>query len=189
VTIDRPPTTSRSRRIYVLWAIALTLLISTALFCWLVVVPVWQVRRAVERAYTGEQAKLLVRELGGPKLAAARLRNLRRMPSWISDLEDQKGNLLGGMTRWDRYVLLLSWCEKPGVEVLAKLMHDESVVVAVRARSKLEYIAGHVNGVDAVTVPQSTGHKKPTRQAAADALKKIEDDLKREVENWMRAKK
>ena len=35
----------RSRKVYVLWTIALTLLISTALFCWLVVVPVWQGRR------------------------------------------------------------------------------------------------------------------------------------------------
>jgi HEAT repeat protein len=39
----------RSRKIYVLWGVALTLLLSTALFCWLVVVPVWQVHNVLAR--------------------------------------------------------------------------------------------------------------------------------------------
>lgn len=37
----------RSRRIYVMWAIALALLLALGLLCWKVVVPVWQVRKAV----------------------------------------------------------------------------------------------------------------------------------------------
>jgi len=40
----------RSRKLYVLWAIALTLLLALGLFSWLVVVPVMGVRSALEEA-------------------------------------------------------------------------------------------------------------------------------------------
>jgi len=39
----------RSRRIYIYWGIALTLLVTVGLVCWLVVVPVTEVRTAVRR--------------------------------------------------------------------------------------------------------------------------------------------
>jgi len=42
VTDEAPAGKPRSRKLYVLWAIALTLLLALGLFSWLVVVPVWQ---------------------------------------------------------------------------------------------------------------------------------------------------
>jgi hypothetical protein len=46
----------RSRKIYILWAIALTLLLSLGAFCWLVVVPVTQLRNAECGVRNGPQA-------------------------------------------------------------------------------------------------------------------------------------
>ena len=43
-------TKPRSKRIYVLWAIALTLLLALGLFSWLVVVPVWRVDTLLKNA-------------------------------------------------------------------------------------------------------------------------------------------
>ena len=43
---DECPPKPRSRKIYVLWSTALTLLLALGLFCWLVVVPVVQLRTA-----------------------------------------------------------------------------------------------------------------------------------------------
>ena len=47
--VTPPAPSNRSRRIYVLWSVALTLLISTALFCWLVVVPYLETRTVILR--------------------------------------------------------------------------------------------------------------------------------------------
>ncbi len=43
------PNPRRSRRIYIYWGVALALLLTLGLFCWLVVVPVWQVQKAIGR--------------------------------------------------------------------------------------------------------------------------------------------
>jgi len=48
VTPDQPQGKKRSRKIYVLWGVGLTLLLTAAAFCWAVVVPVWQVHRAAD---------------------------------------------------------------------------------------------------------------------------------------------
>jgi HEAT repeat protein len=84
----------RSRRIYILWAIALTLLISTALFCWLVVVPVWQVKGVVEAfrkkaiAYGAKSHRpeglLALQALGGRRKSLSKLRLYTRMPDGVA---------------------------------------------------------------------------------------------------------
>jgi hypothetical protein len=60
----------RSRKIYVLWTIALTLLLSLGAFCWLVVVPVWQVRDVLA-GYSSDvlSEQEAIQRLGGPKQA------------------------------------------------------------------------------------------------------------------------
>jgi hypothetical protein len=70
-TVDK-----KSRKVYVLWGIALTLLISTAVFCWLVVVPVMKVRAAASRYNQGAgyPSREEMRRLGGPEVAARRVK-------------------------------------------------------------------------------------------------------------------
>jgi HEAT repeats len=98
-----PEPTQRSKRLYILWAIALTLLISTALFCWLVVVPVWQVRNAVlgcddlgkgDKTYDDpyrRQALLL----GDPANAVGKIRLYLRAPDFAAGKKDVAVELLG----------------------------------------------------------------------------------------------
>jgi hypothetical protein len=97
----------RSRRMYVLWAIALTLLISTALFCWLVVVPVWQVgphlaKLSEMRSAAGGRDPFAystalddtVRNLGGPALTSRRLANYLRYPQWVAPYRGEAFHVL-----------------------------------------------------------------------------------------------
>ncbi len=46
-TVESPVEKRRSRKVYVLWGVALVVLIAAGLFSWLVVVPVWRVHRQV----------------------------------------------------------------------------------------------------------------------------------------------
>jgi len=46
--VESPLEERRSRRVYILWGISLTLLVAAGLFCWLVVVPVMEVLKAVK---------------------------------------------------------------------------------------------------------------------------------------------
>jgi hypothetical protein len=81
-----PVEKKRSRKIYVLWGIALTLLLVVGLFCWTVVMPVPGARAAVEevhskRRYKGKdqyewpegEVKKQIAGLGGPEKASRAL--------------------------------------------------------------------------------------------------------------------
>jgi HEAT repeat protein len=87
-----PTPQRRSKRLYILWAVALTLLISTALFCWLVVVPVWQVRKALSRCHrqyppdvVKDSHEDVIRDLGGKHAAANKIRLYLRMPAFLTE--------------------------------------------------------------------------------------------------------
>ncbi len=98
---------TRSARMYVLWAIALTLLLSTGALCWLVVVPVWQVRPHLAelakwdnftkgRDSFGYGAALdgTVRDLGGPALASRRVARYLKHPQWIAPYRGEAYHVL-----------------------------------------------------------------------------------------------
>jgi HEAT repeat len=98
-------TKRRSKRIYILWSIALTLLISTGLFCWLVVVPVWQVRSVVVISYGQQPAsppgyrteissREAIRRLGGTAEARRRLNSYMRLPDWAAPEKHRARSLL-----------------------------------------------------------------------------------------------
>jgi hypothetical protein len=71
----------RSRKVYVLWAIALTLLLALGVFCWTVVVPFFEIRAAVVRcAKDRDVVKTEVENLGGPERAAAKTTSYLRWP-------------------------------------------------------------------------------------------------------------
>jgi hypothetical protein len=192
VTDEQTPK-PRSRRLYILWAIALTLLLCLALFCWLVVVPVWQVRNAVECAefvVTEEDGQRLVAELGGAERAARRLDSFIRLPSWATGIRDSDG--ISGpyyTSPRDKYIRLLSYCDEPGVHVLARLSNHPSEAMAKEARGMLEYIAYGVGvfpgrtshaepsspgtGIDPSVEFANSGVRKQVRYVAAEALRKI----------------
>jgi hypothetical protein len=136
MTADQPQTKPRSRRLHVLWAIALTLLLGLGLFCWLVVVPVWRVRSALERisaeqewsfgqpqSWVSGNPSEEIDRLGGPQKAARAIGLYLRMPRSISS------------ERW-LAVYLLKHCGSAGApELLRALNEDEMVVRILAARS------------------------------------------------------
>ena len=81
-----PTNTARGRRLYVLWAAALALLLALGLVCWLVVVPYLQVRSELQRLRTDDTGAYDVLErLGGPREAARKLELYLKMPSSLSE--------------------------------------------------------------------------------------------------------
>jgi len=109
---DQPQPNPRSRKIYVLWGIAISTLVALGLVCWLVVVPVLEVRSFVQDP--GSSEKPMDELLGGEKRAAERLAAYARMPSWIVPQQD----------RWSS-VLLLSNCGESGLRECGRLLSDE----------------------------------------------------------------
>jgi HEAT repeats len=90
-----PPVDRKSRKVYILWGISLALLLSLGIFCWAVVVPVWQTRTVLESVAVPELSRAMnhgetaafnrhVEQLGGPQPACSRLRTYLRMPETIA---------------------------------------------------------------------------------------------------------
>jgi HEAT repeats len=121
VTPDQPQAKKpRSRKIYILWAIALTLLLALGLFCWLVVVPVWQVRsthnelRQVSfQERIPSEFRMVVSRLGGGQVATVKLDQYIRSSSSMA-------------TRKLEAVVALGYCGRPAVDVLLKI--DDSKI-------------------------------------------------------------
>jgi hypothetical protein len=110
VTDEHPAPKPRSKRLHILWAIALTLLLTLGAFCWLVVVPVWRVQAATEAFLARgpgkssisvtknpgspgqlfdnplgpEDAAAMVKNLGGGEQALRSLRTYISCPRWIA---------------------------------------------------------------------------------------------------------
>jgi hypothetical protein len=95
----------RSKRLYILWSTALTLLLALGLFSWLVVVPVWRVRSIVDKC-TGKQLSHAegVAQLGGTTRAGGRIVTVLRYSGVLfgSDYR-QKARLTGAQ--------MLGYCE------------------------------------------------------------------------------
>jgi hypothetical protein len=104
------PVDKRARKVYILWGVSISTLVALALFCWLVVVPVWQVRRAAERCdnlemflqdvhlFPGEVAERYqqeIRLLGDSERAAEKLTLYLRFPERFAPHRPSVLNLLG----------------------------------------------------------------------------------------------
>jgi hypothetical protein len=127
------PVDRRSRKVYVLWGIALTLLVSTAIFCWLVVVPVWQVRTIVRASLPktklgkGEwkAAALAARErLGGCPAACKKLSAYLSLPEGIAPRREFAAFALG-------------FCGKRAGRQLLTCLRDADTDVRVNAAGSL----------------------------------------------------
>jgi HEAT repeats len=116
----------RSRKIYILWAIALILLLSTGLLCWLVVVPFIQVRKIVERVArtkTGEYEEV---KRMGPVVAARRLGLYFRMPESIAPEK------LAALR-------MLSHCGQAGAPAIIEALDDEDREIRQAAAEQLPW--------------------------------------------------
>jgi HEAT repeats len=145
----------RSHKMYVLWAIALTLLISAALFCWLAVVPVWRTHRVLADCNAAggwiissgsprppawvpsQDPEEAVASLGGSGTATARLRFYLRMPRWIA-------------TRRFEAAVLLGHCGESAVPVLIPLLRDRDLSIREVAAGNLAAIGKPVDRVVSV---------------------------------------
>jgi HEAT repeats len=123
-----PVETKRSRRVYVYWGIALTLLATVGLVCWLVVVPVWRVRKVVQLyapppAYdkTGTFLEEIGVNWGGrgslelqPMPASTDIEAYLRMPRVVAADKE-------------RAVCMLYECGESGVPVLVRTLESPEV--------------------------------------------------------------
>jgi HEAT repeat protein len=114
----------RSKRIYVYWGIALTLLLGLGVFCWLVVLPVSRAGKALERlnetrvshyrwpAWAPGEPESQVEKLGGPASASRQLHVYIMMPQFAAP--DKHGA-----------VVLLGYCGAPAAYRLVALLHED----------------------------------------------------------------
>ncbi len=127
---------SRSRRIYVLWGVALSLLLALRLLSWFVVAPCLQVRwalgelRSCSRAYkwnmlTGAApVERALERLGGLEEAVPKIAFYLRLPRWATT------------ARRDA-VSLLADCGPPAVPVLARTLREEEPPLRTSAAAAL----------------------------------------------------
>jgi hypothetical protein len=189
----------RSRRMYILWAIALTLLISTGLFCWLVVVPVWRTRRVVMEYATDYADEIAegdscrdrleaVRILGGPVPAARELRRYLLLPEVVAGHKIEAASILPfcGIDARDAVLDVLSggsyesqWAVVYNLERVsrvvappkpcAELVGDAEVLAAI-AKAMRQWPGTGLDQYGAMIIKRQASED---RQAAAEALKKI----------------
>jgi HEAT repeat protein len=167
----------RSRKMYVLWAIALTLLISTGLFSWLVVVPAWRTRSVVLGTHaTYQRIKDLhlstadaieadfldrhVKRLGGEASAARLLRVYLQRPAWMAP---KKHVAIG----------LLARCGGSGVPVLADCLSSDNYLHRIWAARSLCWVGPEAGASVAALIEALEDPDESVRSHAAKALGRI----------------
>jgi HEAT repeat protein len=123
--VPEPRPAKRSRKLYVLWSIALTLLLALGLVCWLVVVPVWRVRsvlasHAVGRTFTRDA----VDELGGKEMA------VRRISLYFNVPYTSRDNRMSGAA-------ILGHCGPTAADPLTRALKDHDGKVRAQAAASL----------------------------------------------------
>jgi HEAT repeat protein len=113
-TVDK-----QSRRVCIYWGVALTLLVSTAIFCWALVVPVWRVHSALGRLEACSDVSewrqhigAEISELGGPETAARGIGLYVKLPLAVAPHRYQAAIVLGE-------------CGGAAVPVLVRMLDDE----------------------------------------------------------------
>jgi tetratricopeptide (TPR) repeat protein len=176
-----------TRRMYVLWAIALALLLTLGAFCWLVVVPVWQVRRVLEDHEVGKpspgyllptlpEEPYLVSifdpdrvfdELGGRQEAFAKLRLYLRAPNGITPKRPV-------------VVLLLGYHGRNAVPLLIEQLDHEDPWIRELAAHALGRIGSEAGAAAPRLRDMANDSTEDVRVVAAEALKKIKSAQKKD---------
>ena len=141
MTGDQPAEGKRSKRIYIYWGIALSLLIAAGLLSWLVVVPVLQTRAVVNAFWmrnatlasrlvaNDEEAAAAIEQLGGQERAVSRIKLYLRAPECMA-----KRRLVA--------TVLLGYCGDSALPVLEGLLRNEDGSVRQAAANALRKIRG-----------------------------------------------
>jgi HEAT repeat protein len=196
---ETTPVDKRSRKVYVLWGIALTFLGTVGLVCWLVVVPFLQTRAAMERAavvrkrcvFGAGDLRTTLKELGGPERAAGKLTLYLRAPASLAPERALAVEALGMLRRPESRGLLTEFLRhheaetrKRAAEALGHLGPDaaDSVDELVRlladkgerVRGKAADALGQIGPGAASAVPALAGmldeSSDLSRNAAISAL-------------------
>ncbi len=156
---------SRSRRVYIYWAVALGLLLALGLVCWLVVVPVWQVRKvAGDYVYGQCRREEAIAKLGGRERANPKIRLFLKLPASLTDSDR--------LARRGAAELLMLY-NKPPVKWVAELLDDENISVSCLAAKHLNSKARWVNNCE----PGSTAALE-TRRALVRCMPELNGALK-----------
>jgi hypothetical protein len=175
---DQPaqPADRRDRRVYVWWAVALTLLGLLGAFCWAVMVPYCQVRNEVRAAVRELKSKLntydgpsrhfaarrnAVTGLGGPEAASRKIRAYLRLPRRLAP---------------DRYeaVMILPLCGEAGVPVLADIVTSSEEAPLRELAALCLGCKGETAAPAASALQAASRDRDPSvANAAAQALKEI----------------
>jgi hypothetical protein len=171
---------------YVLWAVALGVLVAAGLVCWLVVVPVWQVHLAVREANSAPYVKQsAVKKLGGQEEAVRRLVAYSRLPIWLAPRRPQAVDLLNDCgLAGRRQLLLLASSEDPDIRSAARIrLSDREAASAVASllsdpdptvrKNALSVVWDHVPMKEMQGEPGDTELKAFFRERAAKGLAKL----------------
>ena len=116
-------------RLYWLWGVSLAVLVALAIFCWLVVVPVWQVRSVLSSMPVKNYGPLIER-LGGNASATKKLYGYILKPDWLAPDKPRSIELMS--------------CLSEGRALLGRVPGDESLSLDVRF-AVLEFLATEQN--------------------------------------------
>jgi len=150
--------------LYVYWGIALTLLISTAAFCWLVVVPILEARTAVAGASNPRwNEEGTVRDLGGTVAAARKLSLYLRTPLPTPDERSYA-------------VAVLGFCGRSAVPALIREMADQDEASRRGVMISIRRIGPEAKEATAALAVELAGKNPAHRQLAARAIVAIGPD-------------
>ncbi len=165
----------RSRRMLVLWAVALVLLLAAGVFCWAVVVPVWQVRTGATGGWEWED----VDRLGGPARTVRKVRLYMRCPDGIAP---KKPDALD----------VLVYCGRPAAPLLIQFTTHSDPKIRMSALLSLNALGTDAPEAVPILMRAFTDENPrvrwsaarafldyssgPWRRAAAPALKKLLQD-------------
>jgi len=174
----------RSRSIYIYWSVALAVLIGAGLFCWAVVVPVWQVRRALARQSYNLNVRRIeegawrigmrggwgravgdppiadpIEVLGGPEAAAGKLHTYLMFPRVGAKRKEA--------------VYQLSRCGPPATETLISLLDDQDVEIRRWAAWALGELGPGANGAEEALRRFFEDSDEATRMVAQQAVAKL----------------
>jgi hypothetical protein len=184
--IEQPakPVDRRDRRVYIWWAVALTLLALLGAFCWAVVVPVCRTCAAVERCHERYLADFSIEDiiltrfpdpaanwtsgaleevgsLGAPREAVEKLRLYLRLPGRIAPHRQAA-------------VLLLGECGEIALPILSECLADRDDIVRLLAVRAL-WIGKNRRSVSPLCDALRNDGWQGIRQLAAQALGDIGD--------------
>jgi hypothetical protein len=146
VSEEQPAPVKRSRKLYVLWATALTLLLALGLVCWLVVVPVFRVRDTHEVIVKVDFPRIqppddvfspqeAIEALGGRQRAATRLKMYLRCHHQLLPIDPSDRQFYRV-----KAVRLLGWCNEHAADTLEGVLKDETGEVCQAAAEALDKI-------------------------------------------------